>query len=110
MILEPAAVLDLVGQMFGDFSATALRDERSFLTDRIGEKLFGENISISDDVYHPLQSGAPFDGEGVPRQRVALVENGVVRNVVYSRQAAAQAGASRPATAFRCRTSSAKRR
>jgi predicted Zn-dependent protease len=93
VVLEPSAVLDLVGQLFGDFSATALRDERSFLTGRLGEKIFGENISISDDVYHALQSGTAFDGEGVPRQRVPLVEKGVVRNVVYSRQAAALAGA-----------------
>ncbi len=92
VILEPAAVLDLVGQLAGDFSATAIRDERSFLTGRMGQKLFGANISISDDCKHPLQSGAAFDGEGVPRQSVALVENGAVRNVVYSRQAAAQAG------------------
>ena len=93
VVLEPSAVLDLVGQLFGDFSATALRDERSFLTGRLGEKIFGENISISDDVYHPLQSGTAFDGEGVPRRGVPLVEKGVVRNVVYSRQAAAQSGA-----------------
>jgi PmbA protein len=92
VVLEPSAVLDLVGQLFGDFSATALRDERSFLTGRLGEKIFGDNISIFDDVYHPLQSGTAFDGEGVPRQRVPLVEKGVVRNVVYSRQAAAQSG------------------
>ena len=93
VVLEPSAVLDLVGQISGDFSATALRDERSFLTGRLGAKLFGENISVYDDVYHARQSGSPFDGEGVPRKRVALVENGVVRNVVYSRQAAAHAGA-----------------
>ncbi|HET9318892.1 MAG TPA: TldD/PmbA family protein [Bryobacteraceae bacterium] len=93
VVLEPSAVLDLVGQISGDFSATALRDERSFLTGRLGAKLFGENISVYDDVYHARQSGSPFDGEGVPRQRVALVENGVVRNVVYSRQAATHAGA-----------------
>ena len=37
VILEPAAVLDLVGQMFADFSATAVRDGRSFLNDRIGK-------------------------------------------------------------------------
>ena len=92
VILEPAAVLDLVGQMFGDFSATAIRDGRSFLTDRIGKKLFGENITIHDDAGHPLQAGAPFDGEGVPRQRLTLVENGVVRQIAYSRQAAALAG------------------
>src|SRR3984957_7997575 len=77
VILEPAAVLDLAGQMFGDFSATAVADSRSFLTDRVGKKLFGENIQISDDVAHPLQSGVPFDGEGVPRRKLALGEAGV---------------------------------
>ena len=91
VILEPAAVLDLVGQMFGDFSATAIRDGRSFLSDRIGKQIFGANITIHDDAWHPLQSGAPFDGEGAPRRRLTLVENGVVREVAYCRQAAAQA-------------------
>ena len=37
---------------------------------------------------HPLQSGTPFDGEGVPRQRVHLVENGVVKRLVYARATA----------------------
>ncbi len=93
VVLEPAAALDLVGQMFGDFSATAVRDGRSFLVDRIGKKLFGGNITIHDDASHPLQSGAAFDGEGVPRRRLALVEGGVVREIAYSRQAALLAGA-----------------
>ena len=93
VILEPAAVLDLVGQMFADFSATAIREGRSFLKDRIGQKLFGDNITIHDDACHPLQSGAPFDGEGVPRRRLSLVDGGVVRDIAYSRQAAALAGA-----------------
>jgi predicted Zn-dependent protease len=92
VILEPAAVLDLVGQMFPDFSATAIRDGRSFLKDRIGKRIFGENITIHDDDGHPLQSGAPFDGEGVPRKPLTLVERGVVREIAYSRQAAALAG------------------
>jgi predicted Zn-dependent protease len=91
-ILEPAAVLDLVGQMFGDFSATAIADGRSFLTGRMGQKLFGANINIRDEVCHPLQSGAPFDGEGVPRSDLTLVEGGVVREIAYSRRAAALAG------------------
>ena len=92
VILEPAAVLDLVGQMFADFSATAIRDGRSFLNDRLGRKLFGENITIHDDALHPAQSGAPFDGEGVPRRRLTLVDRGVVREIAYSRQAAALEG------------------
>ena len=85
VILEPAAVLDIVGFMFWDFGGSALLDQRSFLNDRIGTQLFGENITVWDDVYHPLQAGVPFDGEGMRRQRVKLIENGVVRAVTYSR-------------------------
>jgi PmbA protein len=88
VILEPAAVLDIVGFMFWDYSGMAILDQRSFLTGRIGAKLFGDNITIWDDVAHPLQTGAPFDGEGVQRQRVALVENGIVKRVVYARATA----------------------
>jgi PmbA protein len=85
VILEPAAVLDIVGFMFWDFGGQAILDERSFLNNRIGTELFGSNINIADDVAHPLQSGAPFDGEGMRRQRVPLVENGIVKRVVYAR-------------------------
>src|SRR6195256_3316497 len=42
VILEPAAVLDLVGFMFWDYAGMAILDQRSFLTDRGGTKIFGE--------------------------------------------------------------------
>lgn len=90
VVLEPSAVLDIVGFMFWDYSGMAILDQRSFLNDRIGTKLFGENINIWDDAGHPLQAGSPFDGEGVRRQRVQLVENGVVQRVVYARGTAAK--------------------
>ena len=88
VILEPAAVLDLTGFLFYDFAGTAVRDHRSCLNERLGKQLFGRNIQMWDDVYHPLQSGAPFDGEGLPRQRVQLVEAGVPKRLVYSRASA----------------------
>jgi PmbA protein len=88
VILEPSAALDIVGFMFWDYSGMAILDQRSFLTGRIGSKLFGENITIWDDVTHPLQAGSPFDGEGMRRLRVPLVENGVVKRVVYARATA----------------------
>jgi PmbA protein len=88
VILEPAAVLDLVGFLFYDFSATAVRDKRSCLSGRMGKPLFGKNITLTDDVYHPEQLGMPFDGEGLPRQRVLLVDRGVPKNLVYSRRSA----------------------
>lgn len=94
VILEPAAVLDIVGFMFWDYSGMAILDQRSFLTGRIGKKLFGDNITIHDDVAHPLQTGSPFDGEGMRRLRVALVENGIVKQVVYARATAERMKAS----------------
>jgi len=95
VILEPAAVLDLVGFLFYDFAATALRDKRSCLNDRTGKQVFGKNINITDDVFHPLQKGVPFDGEGMPRQQVLLVDKGVPQNLVYSR-ASAKAARKKP--------------
>src|SRR5579864_977010 len=82
VILEPAAVLDLVGFMFWDFGGMAILDNR------VGTQVFGANITVWDDVSHPLQSGAPFDGEGARRQRVQLVDKGVVKRLVYARSTA----------------------
>ncbi|MGC1484606.1 MAG: TldD/PmbA family protein [Candidatus Acidiferrum sp.] len=88
VILEPSAVLDLVGFLFYDFAATALEDKRSCLNERMGKQIFGKNITIRDDAYHPLQLGAHFDGEGMPRQRILLVDRGVPKNLVYARSSA----------------------
>ena len=88
VILEPAAVLDLVGFLFYDFAGTAVLDQRSCFNKRMGKQVMGPNITIWDDVYHPLQTGAPYDGEGIPRQKVLLVDHGTPRNLVYSRATA----------------------
>ncbi len=92
VILEPSAVLDLLGFLFFDFGGLAVHEGRSCLTGRVGEKVFGDNIFVRDDVFHPLQSGPPFDGEGMPRRRVNLVEQGVVKNLVYARSTAKKMG------------------
>ncbi len=91
VLLEPAAVLDFAGQIFGDCTATAIEEERSFLTGRLGEQIFGDNITIRDDVRHSLQDGAPFDGEGVPRQPLTLFAKGRPAEIPYGRAAARRA-------------------
>lgn len=91
VILEPAAVLDLVGFLFYDFAATAVEDKRSCFAERMGKALVGKNITILDDVHHPEQLGPAFDGEGVPREKVVLVDQGTPRHLVYSRASAKRA-------------------
>jgi predicted Zn-dependent protease len=88
VILTPSAVLDLICFLWHDFSATSHRDKMSSLVDKQGQQVFGENIDIFDDCSHPLQAGAPFDGEGMPRKKVTLVEKGVFRNQVFGRRMA----------------------
>ena len=88
VILEPPAVLDLLGFLFYDFAGTAVADQRSCFNKRMGKRVLGENITLHDDAYHLLQSGAPFDGEGIPRRKILLVDKGVPTNLVYSRSTA----------------------
>jgi len=90
VILEPSAVVDLIGFLAADFSGLALLEQRSCLNGRLGTKLFGENITIVDDVSHIDQTGPGFDGEGVARQGLTLVKNGTVQDVAMSRGSAAR--------------------
>ncbi|MBN1503555.1 MAG: TldD/PmbA family protein [Candidatus Eisenbacteria bacterium] len=86
VILEPAAVAELMAYMaWVGFGALQLQEGRSFMAGKVGQKVFGENISIYDDVYHDLLRGRPFDSEGMPRKRVTIAEKGVLKGPVYDR-------------------------
>jgi len=92
VILEPAAVADLLSFMAYDFGGLSVYLKRSFLTGKVSTRLFGENVSITDDAAHPVQMGLPFDGDGLPRKRVVLVDRGVIKNLVYSLTTAKKVG------------------
>jgi PmbA protein len=81
VVLEPPAVGQLLLFLgFMGFGARTL--SRSFMTQKIGEKIISEKITIVDDVHNLLMVGMPFDYEGVPRQTVPLIEKGVAKGVV----------------------------
>jgi predicted Zn-dependent protease len=63
------------------FSAMALQEGRSFM--RLGEQIVGPEVSIWDDGLDPAGLVMPFDFEGVPKQRVEMIAEGVARAVVY---------------------------
>jgi PmbA protein len=84
VILEPYAVQDFVQMMtFTGFGAVAMQEGRSFMVGQIGQQLVDPRISIWDDGLSPDTIPWPFDFEGVPKQRVDLIEDGVARGVVY---------------------------
>ena len=93
VILEPAAVSTLM-QFLGylGFGGKAFLEGRSFMTGRIGEKLTSELITIADDPLGADSLGLPFDFEGVPAQRVVLIDQGIANGVVWDRATAGKAG------------------
>jgi PmbA protein len=82
VILEPPAVGELLRFLTSHFSAETYSDGSSFVTGKLHTTVLGENVTILDDYAHPLNPGMPFDYEGVPTQRLALVKNGIAENIV----------------------------
>ena len=91
VVLEEYAVVDILS-MLGNvgFSALAVQEERSFAEP--GKRIGSELVTIIDDAADPATLPMAFDYEGVAKQRVALVEGGICRDVVYDAQTAARAG------------------
>ena len=84
VILEENAVADMLFFLgFMGLGALSLQEKRSFMTDRFGQKIAGDNITIWDDGLDPRGLVFPFDFEGVPKQKIMLIENGVAKAVVY---------------------------
>jgi predicted Zn-dependent protease len=86
VVLEPAAVADaLMYLTWLGFNGKSYLEGRSPFSGKQGQMVVGENVTLVDDAYHPLTPGMPFDYEGVPRQRVSLIEKGRFVGVVHDR-------------------------
>lgn len=98
VVLEPQAVADLVPLLGGAFNARAANEGRSPFSKRgggtkIGEKIADERVTIYSDPTDAELLAAPFDQEGLPIQRRVWIENGVLKNLTYSRFWAQKQGA-----------------
>jgi PmbA protein len=95
VILEPDAVANfLLFLAFLGFGGKTLYQKRSYMSDKIGQLVMGNNITISEDPFNPQIQYMPFDYEGVPKSKVMIVENGIARDGVYDSYYARLAGKS----------------
>lgn len=93
VLLEEYAVTDLLDFLnYLAFSAQALQEDRSFMKGKLGEKVMDDRVTIWDDGGAADTLALPFDFEGVPRQKVTFVENGIARGVVYDTATAQRDG------------------
>jgi predicted Zn-dependent protease len=90
VILEPAATSEILGNMFSSLGARSADEGRSFLAkkgggNRLGEKLFDEQVNIWADPWNPDVPVAPWDNETmIARKRTDIVKNGRIASLGYS--------------------------
>jgi predicted Zn-dependent protease len=97
VVLEPQAVSDLLPLMIGSFNARASDEGRSAFSkegggSKVGEKIADERVTLYSDPADPDLLEQPFDNDGQPVGRTVWVENGVLRNLAYSRYWAQKQG------------------
>jgi predicted Zn-dependent protease len=91
VILEPRPAARFLSLALGAFNARAAEEGRSFMsgkergTTRLGEKLFGDNITIRSVIDNPVLRQTPVGPDGLASRNVTWVEKGVVKELFYDR-------------------------
>jgi predicted Zn-dependent protease len=93
VVLDTYAVGDMLQNLvFMGLSALAVQEERSFMNGQFGKQLVSPLVTLYDDGHDPAGLPQAFDYEGVPKQRVVMIDRGVANAVVYDSFTAARAG------------------
>jgi predicted Zn-dependent protease len=91
--LEPYAALDILENLnYVGMGAQAVQEGRSWMNDRIGQQLMSPSVTITDDGHDEAGWPLPFDFEGLPRQKVVIVEAGVPRGPIFDSTTARKEG------------------
>jgi len=101
VLFTPSAVSSTMGRMFGTiFSGQSIVQKASPLTDKLGEKIADERISVFEDPTIGV-SACEFDDEGVPTSKKHLIDRGVVKQFYWDRRWAARQGVESSGNGFR---------
>ena len=102
VILHAEAMADLLDAFSPIFFAEQAQKGLSLLQGKQGERIADEKITLIDDPYYPPYGYTrPFDGEGVPTKRTAIVEKGVLKTLLYNLKSAKKDGMESTANAAR---------
>ncbi len=83
VVLAPEAVADILDFCgYLAFGAKAYHEKTSFVAGHEGEHVLSELLTVIDDAHDPDTIGLPFDYEGMPKERVPLIDHGTVGAVV----------------------------
>lgn len=95
VVFDPRVARSIAGHLSGALNGAAIARKSGFLKDAMGETVAASNIQFIDDPLVPRGAGSrPFDGEGVAGQRLAMVEDGVLKHWFLASPQARQLGLS----------------
>jgi PmbA protein len=81
MIVENRTVSRLFSPLISALSGSAIQQKNSFLTDKLGEKVFSEKLTVTDDPFIVSGRGSRlFDSEGLATKKRQVFESGVLKN------------------------------
>jgi PmbA protein len=93
ILFDPRIGSSVLGHLIGGMVGPAIARRSSFLLDSLGETLFDSAITIIDDPLRPRgMRSRPFDGEGLPVARRALIDKGVLTGWLMDSASARQLG------------------
>ncbi len=69
----------LIGHLLGAANGASIARGSSWLKDSLGRQVLPEALSVTEDPFRPRITGSrPFDGEGLPTARRAIIDKGVL--------------------------------
>lgn len=93
LVLDPEVSSRVVSPVLKALSAYSIQQNNSFLTGKLGEKVFPDSLTIIDDCRVPLKRGSYlFDSEGVATKTVPIIEKGVVKEYFVNTYMAGKMG------------------
>jgi PmbA protein len=102
VVLDPTVAASFVAIVGRGLGAGVVQRGRSPFSERVGTEVAGGALVLHDDGLDPEGSASsPFDGEGVPRRRTALIEGGTLRTYLYDTYTAHRGGVASTANAGR---------
>lgn len=102
VVLDETVAASFAGLIGGALGAKAVQRGRSPFAGRLEEELASAAFALHDDGRDPEgPASAPFDAEGVPRRRTALIEGGRLRSYLFDTYTANREGGSSTGSASR---------
>lgn len=93
IILDASTMRNLLSVYSSVFSARSAYLKTTLLAGKEGEKIASDILTVCDDPFHPAKFGkCPFDGEGVAVYKKNVIENGVLKTLLYNRMYAKKLG------------------